>query len=131
MSKKILIDKGLLDGLVDYTNFYVKLLKTIREKGLENEFVEEGDSFNFFLDEGSALAQDAEKLLSGEIAEPTFQQIANPQPVKTTKHIQAWQACNYDGSSAGYQKGTLEGDRWLEQTTIEYPDEEIKIVNRW
>ena len=52
---------------------------------------------------------------------------------KITRKIQAWEARNYDGTFAGYKKGTPEGDRWLIEEKFIPKDttKPIRYTNFW
>ena len=52
-------------------------------------------------------------------------------PVKFTNRIQAFESRNYDGSLAGYTKGTEEGDRWLTEEVTVYCDGTKSYKNWW
>ena len=46
--------------------------------------------------------------------------------------IQAWEAKNHDGSSAGWEKGTPDGDRWcVEVRTVNHMSGKIDYKNYW
>ncbi len=120
IAKKLGIDETRLEGIydLDHTKYFVNeasesLLNTLSliEKAIDEQNADDKCDHEW--------VKETHRDYSAEYCVKCNAIRNEERPVKQTNKIQAWQARNYDGSFAGYLKGTTDGDRWLtEEVTI-------------